>query len=241
MVDNRKLNWVPTSETIKIMCDRHFGIGADGLILIEESTESDFHMNYYNSDGSQSFCGNGSRCAVHFARFLNISGQEVSFTAIDGLHTARWDGDDVAIHMKDSAKVEHLRPHHFANTGSPHVIKYVDDVSDVEVVHEGRLIRFSERWKKLGTNVNFVQKTDNLLLVRTYERGVEDETLSCGTGVTAVALVDFDVYGGENERSIETPGGFLKVTFEPVETGFSNIWLIGPAKAVFTGSIDIES
>lgn len=240
MVDNRQLRWVPTAETIKIICDRHFGIGADGLILIETSTDADFHMNYYNSDGSQSFCGNGSRCAVHYSKTLGIGNQTVVFTAIDGEHNARWEDEEIAIHMKDTNAVEHLRPHHFANTGSPHVVKYVDDVNDVEVVHEGRLIRFSERWKKQGTNVNFVEKTDECLMVRTYERGVEDETLSCGTGVTAVALVDFDIYGGDTQRTIETPGGFLRVSFQPEGKTFTDIWLIGPAKKVFTGSIDID-
>ncbi|MFM1932261.1 MAG: hypothetical protein RL226_1564 [Bacteroidota bacterium] len=240
LADNRTLNWVPTVDQIKQLCDRHFGIGADGVILIEKSDEAQFYVNYFNSDGSKSFCGNGSRCAVQFAASLGIASEHVLFDAIDGLHHARMEDNLIAIKMRDTAKIEHQRPHHFAHTGSPHIVKYVEDVNDVEVVHEGRLIRFSEKWKKEGTNVNFVEKDEDRLMVRTYERGVEDETLSCGTGVTAVALTDFDIYGGALERTIDTPGGTLRVTFEKNEGGFTNIWLIGPAQRVFSGQINLE-
>ncbi|MCU0382570.1 MAG: diaminopimelate epimerase [Cyclobacteriaceae bacterium] len=228
---------------IQKLCDRKFGIGADGLILIEKSTEADFYVNYYNSDGSQSLCGNGSRAAVHFAATLGLVKEKTIFDAYDGLHEATiLNNDIVDLQMRD---VEHITKREngwFINTGSPHVIEWVNSAEEVDVFTKGKNIRYAHEFAPSGTNVNFVEKQhNNTLFVRTYERGVENETLSCGTGVTAAGIAAA-LEGYSSPVQIETRGGNLSVSFEKEtnethQTIFSNVHLIGPAKIVFSGSI----
>jgi diaminopimelate epimerase len=228
------LNFNP--EQIQLLCDRKFGIGADGLILIEKDEETAFFMNYYNSDGSQSFCGNGSRCAVQFAIDEDlISGNTFTFRAIDGIHESR-KLEQIQIQMLNVQGVEkRLDNQYFVNTGSPHLIQIEEDL-DIDVDAIGRKLRNEEDFKPGGTNVNFMKiLTNSEITIRTYERGVEAEPLSCGTGVTACALVAADVHQFQSPVIIHTCGGELKVSFDKTENGFENIWLIGPAEFVFKG------
>lgn len=241
MIDNRKVTVDKNDlEFVQHWCDRRFGIGADGLILIEEHPECDFEMVYYNSDGSQSFCGNGSRCAMTFAKSLGIIEKEARFLAIDGMHEA-FIADDGKVHLKmgDVDNVEFGEEYAFIDTGSPHYIIYVNDVEEVDVIGEAQEIRYSERFEEEGTNVNFVGVGEDRLLVRTYERGVEDETYSCGTGVTAVALSAAGDENGSYQVLLQTLGGELEVSYDKIgESQFNNIFLIGPGEKVFEGSID---
>lgn len=244
MVDNRQ-NTLSKNDTnlIKTLCDRKFGIGADGLILLENSEEpgEDFKMVYFNSDGRESsMCGNGGRCIVAFAHFLGIIKEKTAFSAIDGYHEATIDNGLVSLKMTDVDEIEEKDDAVFLNTGSPHHVVFLKNVSSFEVKEEGAAIRYSSEYDKAGgTNVNFAEPLDQTTLrVRTYERGVEDETLSCGTGVTAVALAAFATGRVETRTvNLDTPGGELSVSFEPHEKGFRNIWLTGPAKQVFKGVI----
>ena len=225
---------------VKKLCHRKFGIGGDGLILIENHENADFEMVYFNSDGSQSLCGNGSRCAVHFARYLGIINDNAQFIAIDGLHEAYMIKDQVFLRMHNVNKVERYDDDMFINTGSPHYIRFVKELAGMDMVEEGRKIRHSDLFKKEGTNVNFAEPTEEgKLYVRTYERGVEDETLSCGTGVTAVALAS-SFLGFQSPVRIITPGGQLQVAFNvKSEDQFSDIYLSGPAIMVFEGKMKI--
>jgi len=222
------------------LCDRRFGIGADGLILLENDENSDFKMVYFNADGNESsMCGNGGRCIVAFAKFLNIIEKTTSFMAIDGLHHAIIDNGIVELQMQNVAIIEDHNSYLFLDTGSPHHIQMEDNLGQLDVKSVGAKIRYGSPYNKAGSNVNFVSKiNESKLAIRTYERGVEDETLSCGTGVTAAALAMH--YKGEilgNEAHLETQGGQLKVRFEARDKGYSNIWLIGPATQVFKGTI----
>ena len=222
------------------ICDRKFGIGADGLILIRDHQQYDFEMIYFNADGSQSLCGNGSRCAVKFANYLGIIQNETCFLAIDGPHEAFIEKDLIHLKMGDVDRVKKLNGHWFIDTGSPHVIKFIKDLEMLDVCEEGKVIRDDRAFAPHGTNVNFVEVCDvNELFVRTYERGVENETLSCGTGVTAASLAA----SYENFASpvkIKTRGGSLQVSFDKVDNQkFENIYLIGPAGMVFEGTIQV--
>ncbi|MFT7615142.1 MAG: diaminopimelate epimerase [Parvicellaceae bacterium] len=221
-------------------CNRKFGIGGDGMILVESHADCDFEMVYFNSDGSQSFCGNGGRCVVSFAKSLGIIKTEAKFMAIDGMHEAKIDEDDkVFLKMGNVNEVEQGENHAFINTGSPHYIQYVNDIEEIDFYGEAEAIRYNERFAEEGTNVNFVGVGDDRLLVRTYERGVEDETLSCGTGVTAVALTASGDENGTYEVLIQTMGGTLEVSFDKVgPMSFENITLIGPGLKVFEGVIN---
>ena len=242
MIDNRQKHLPEiTAAHVQKLCDRRFGIGGDGLILIENHPTLDFHMIYYNADGSQSFCGNGSRCAVAFAKALGIIEDQADFLSTDGEHQATIDANNwVKLAMHDVAEVEVGDDYYFLNTGSPHYIQYVDAVKSIDPVELGRAIRYNERFEAEGTNVNFLEPTEKGLKVRTYERGVEDETLSCGTGVTAAAL-SASVKGllKENRCEIEVQGGQLAVSFEKQAQKFTNIWLEGPATFVFKGEVDV--
>jgi len=241
MIDNRK-KVVDHNDLnlIKRLCDRKFGIGSDGLILIEDNREYDFEMVYFNPDGTQSLCGNGSRCAVRFANSLGIIKNSTNFLTIEGPLDAQINGINIRLKMPDVNGVSTTKNQDlFINTGSPHYIRFVEDVKAIDVYHAGREIRNSPEFMPGGTNVNFIQlKKPDHISVRTYERGVENETLSCGTGVTASALaVGLKMKNGEIH--IKTPGGDLSVQFEQVEKGiFRNIFLIGPAEKVFEGTID---
>lgn len=232
------------TELIALICDRRFGIGADGFIVLEEITEADFYMHYYNSDGKKStLCGNGSRCAVAHANFLGWTLNKCTFLAADGLHEAEIDfeKDIVRIHMGDISHIELYKDAYVLNTGSPHYVAFVEDLRDIDIRQAGRAIRYSSRFNQEGINVNFVERKDNTLEVGTYERGVEDETFSCGTGVTAsaVALAVKHDMEGEIHIPIKTKGGNLSVDFFKEDQRISDIWLSGPAKRVFRGEYDI--
>ncbi|GAB3198819.1 diaminopimelate epimerase [Pontibacter aydingkolensis] len=241
MVDNRKLAFPASDKAfVKHLCDRRTGIGADGLILLQDHPDYDFEMVYFNADGRLgSMCGNGARCTVRFARALGVIEDVACFLAADGEHQASVERDLIHLKMNDVKGVEFVGNDYFLNTGSPHYIRFVDNLENLDVYEEGRAIRYNKRFKSEGTNVNFVQRlSDDEIFVRTYERGVEDETLSCGTGVTAAALVA-GMLGMESPIKVKTLGGNLEVVFEQDEEGegFKYIYLIGPAKQVFTGAI----
>lgn len=242
MIDNRNNVFDKTNlNLVKQLCDRKFGVGADGLILIENIEGLDFNMIYFNADGSQSFCGNGSRCAVAFAKYLGIIDKQAMFLSTDGEHEA-WINDvgEVSLKMNDVESIEKGADYYYINTGSPHYIVNVGDVNDVDVKEQGAAIRYNKRFKEEGTNVNFVHFNDNSLAIRTYERGVEDETLSCGTGVTAAALSLADSKElAAGVIQVNASGGKLKVGFKRTENEFKDIWLIGPAKFVYKGDIEL--
>ncbi len=244
MIDNRDKKLSLDLPAIKKLCDRRFGIGADGLILLENAKVYDFSMVYYNSDGAESsMCGNGGRCITAFAAFLGIMKNNAKFIAIDGEHEAKiFENGIVSLKMKDVSAIEKSGNDFVLDTGSPHFVRFVDKVSDVDVFHEGRKIRQSERFSAKGINVNFVELKDGVLNVRTYERGVEDETLSCGTGVTASALAvaSAGLANGKGESEISVPGGNLKVKYKNQEVNsFTDVWLEGPAAFVFKGEIEL--
>jgi diaminopimelate epimerase len=240
MIDNRDKKFKITTETIATICDRRFGVGVDGLILLENHDSLDFKMIYYNSDGRESsMCGNGGRCIVSFAHFLGITKTETKFEAIDGLHAAKvlTDGK-VSLQMINVPHLDVLENHVFTNTGSPHHVQLTDNLDHVDVKTVGRKLR-NEIYGKEGANINFVQPAGgNVFKVRTYERGVEDETLSCGTGVTAVALAMHHTQRTDAHLiKLQTPGGELEISFLPVGEGYEDIWLTGPAQQVFKGEI----
>lgn len=242
MIDNRQQNLPSLSvEQIVKICDRRFGVGADGLIIIQPHPDLDFEMIYYNSDGSQSLCGNGSRCAMMFARAIGLAKDKAQFLAYDGPHEAFIEGDLVHFKMNDVSQTQQLSTEeYFINTGSPHHICFVNEVKTYPVYDKGAEIRYSEQYKLAGTNVNFVERiSENGIFVRTYERGVENETLSCGTGVTAASLA-VALRGANSPVSIKTLGGELQVSFKTQDQKkFSDIYLIGPAEEVFQGIIEI--
>jgi len=198
-------------ELIKNLCDRKFGIGSDGILLLQSDEESDFYLDFINPDGSRSFCGNGSRCAVRF----------------------------IELKMSDVSEVKNMAGDIFIDTGSPHHMVFRNDVKNVDVKKDGGDIRFNEHYKEIGVNVNFVAKHEDGIFVRTYERGVEDETLSCGTGVTASALAYSINSGQMNDVKVKTLGGNLIIKFVKSGNGFKDIWLCGPAEKVFEGKIEL--
>jgi len=243
ILDNR--NWSYTSltqERIQLLCDRRFGIGADGLMLLNPHTGYDFEMKYYNSDGREStMCGNGGRCLVKFAYDQGIHKNEYSFIAVDGPHLAEIDDKGiVSLKMKDVPRIDEYHGDFILDTGSPHYVKMVSEVMDIDVYHKGMDIRYSSEFAKEGINVNFVeQRRPDEIIVRTYERGVEDETLSCGTGVTASALASYHNEVGYNYVKVITKGGKLTVRFDRTgSNSYENVWLCGPAVKVYEGSIE---
>ena len=242
MIDNREENF-PKNNKILIaqLCHRRFGIGADGLILLENDPQYDFRMVYYNSDGREStMCGNGGRCVVAFAKQLGIIEHKTLFIAVDGEHRATIEGDNyVRLQMKNVTEVEEHKGYVFLNTGSPHHVQWVKEVDTVDVKDEGATIRYGKLYATQGgSNVNFVSKGENGFKVRSYERGVEDETYSCGTGVTAVAIALYHTKQTENQSiTLHTRGGDLQVSFDRVGEGYENIYLSGSAQFVFEGTI----
>lgn len=231
-----------TITEIQKICDRKFGVGADGLIKISSNKDYDFEVEYYNADGTQSFCGNGARCSVAFAKSLGlVNSGKTSFLAIDGEHNAFIDEDIVRLEMLPVASFEKMAEDYILDTGSPHYVHFLEGTK-VDIVSFGKEIRYSKRFSEQGINVNQVEVIDNnIIRVETYERGVEDETLSCGTGVTACALIYMSQFSHLNKVNIETKGGLLSVESDSYseKEGFINIWLSGPAKRVFDGSINI--
>ena len=245
ILDNRdKIYDKITKEQISKMCDRRFGIGADGLMLLNTKEGYDFEMEYYNSDGKVgSMCGNGGRCIVKFAARLGIKKKEYSFFASDGAHQAEIDLDkEVSLKMNDVNNVVFSLDAYILDTGSPHYVINVPDLELFNVKEEGDKIRNSKNFVEKGINVNFIKKlSSDKIYVRTYERGVEDETYSCGTGVTAAALVSAHNDNGFNRVEVKTKGGKLSVEFEKIsDKEFKDIWLSGPAEFVFSGTIDLK-
>jgi diaminopimelate epimerase len=233
-----------TRKQVKHICDRRFGIGADGLMLLAKKEGYDFEMVYYNADGNESsMCGNGGRCLVKFAHHMGMNKTTYHFIATDGEHDADIGMDQtiVRLKMKDVSQVEEHSAYAILNTGSPHFVKFANNVREVDVVESGRDIRNSAPFKQEGINVNFVESVDDdSIFVRTYERGVEDETMSCGTGVTASALMSAHNAKGFNRVEVQTPGGHLSVEFEKIDDDhFENIWLCGPAEFVFKGQVKV--
>jgi len=244
VIDNRSGTLTLSTDQISQICHRRFGVGADGLMLIESHPSADFRLQYYNSDGSQSLCGNGSRAAVSMAASLGLVNGKTQFEAYDGLHEATVQGDgNIRLKMADVDQVLRLEDDFFINTGSPHFVRFVQNVMDFPVVDEGRSIRYDARFAPGGTNVNFVQLMDDgSIFVRTYERGVEDETLSCGTGVTAAAIAA-SFRGVGSPVAVATRGGRLAVEFRSpsanAHTAFTGVYLTGPARRVFTGHLEL--
>ena len=238
IIDNRQKKFSKNNtKLIAQICDRKFGVGADGLLLLEDHSSVDFTMHYYNADGNiGSMCGNGGRCMVHFANYLNIIDSFAVFEAIDGIHEATINKNIVSLSMNDVDTVKISGTHSFVNTGSPHHVQMVSKLESMDVVTLGREIR-TNMYGEAGANINFVERNDDgSFSVRTYERGVENETLSCGTGVTAVALAMFE-NGITNSLTVtlKTLGGNLSVSFVKSESGYESIKLIGPATQVFKG------
>lgn len=245
LVDNRDNSFALTTEQIRQLCDRRFGIGADGLMTLNEKEGYDFEMKYYNSDGREgSMCGNGGRCIVKFAYHLGIHRALYRFLAADGDHEAEIDiSGIVSLKMKNVKKITKYHNDFVLDTGSPHYVKLVGNVMQLDVYKKGHEIRNSKDFRESGINVNFVEQDINndKITVRTFERGVENETYSCGTGVTASALVCYHNEIGFNEVEVKTLGGKLTVEFDRTEDDqFNNIWLCGPAERVFEGEITFE-
>jgi diaminopimelate epimerase len=242
IIDNRKTIINPGDhELINRLCDRRFGIGADGLILISGHDKADFEMKYFNSDGKPgSMCGNGGRCTAHFARKWDIAGNSQKFMAFDGLHEAEVSGDTVRLQMADVNEYKIIDGSYFINTGSPHYVIFTSEIDQMNVNEEGKRLRWSPKFSPGGTNINFVEVNKDGLYLRTFERGVEEETLACGTGVTASAIASvlkghFDT-GSVNVRA---RGGNLKVEFDIKNEKITNVWLTGPATFVFEGIIKV--
>jgi len=243
MIDNRQ-NLFPKNDTklIEKLCHRRFGVGADGLILLENDNSTDFKMVYYNSDGNESsMCGNGGRCIVAFAKSLKvINDNETDFIATDGLHHASLlENGIISLQMKDVDEVKIANDYVFLNTGSPHHVMMVEDLQHYDVKTNGAKIRHSDLYGNAGSNVNFVkQYSDNHFALRTYERGVEDETLSCGTGATAAAIAMHAIGKTTSHHiKLDVEGGKLEVSFVKEETSYTNVFLKGPATFVFEGEI----
>ena len=244
MIDNRSQFFPKNNlKMVAQLCDRRFGIGADGLILLENDSDTDFRMVYYNSDGNlSSMCGNGGRCLVAFANQLNVIQNSCTFIATDGLHHATIVTDGlVSLQMIDVTEIKKGNDYTFMNTGSPHHVQMVADLENYNVKENGAAIRYGELYGTAGSNVNFVKKiNEDTFALRTYERGVEDETLACGTGATAAAIA-MNAIGKTNATSIHlnVEGGKLEVTFDKKDEQFTNVFLIGPAEFVFKGEIEI--
>jgi diaminopimelate epimerase len=244
IVDNREANHNNLSqETIHKICNRRFGIGADGLMMLNQKPGYDFEMVYYNADGREgSMCGNGGRCIVRFAHDIGIDRSRFTFLATDGEHLADVKDGLVSLKMIDVNYINTSDNYSVLNTGSPHYVKQVDNLANLDVFNAGREIRYSDAFKEEGINVNFVEvMSDGSLKVRTYERGVEDETFACGTGATAAALVFYKNEEGFNTVDIEVLGGKLNVSYNRNANGtYNDIWLKGPAVKVYEGEYHIQ-
>jgi diaminopimelate epimerase len=246
LVDNRTNAFSAISQKeIERICDRRFSIGADGFMLLNQTDGYDFEMKYFNADGKAgSMCGNGGRCIARFAYDLGIRKSSFHFIASDGEHEAELDtgSNIINLKMKDVSGYQEVDGHFIIDTGSPHYIKFVSDAMDVDVVKDGTEIRYSEPFAKEGINVNFVEeKESDEIIVRTYERGVEDETFSCGTGVTACAIVCHHNDVGYNDVTVTTKGGKLVVKYDrSYDNKYSNIWLCGPAEKAFDGKVEVD-
>lgn len=240
MIDDRENKFdIVDDALIAALCERRMGIGADGLILLREHDTLDFEMIYFNSDGNQSsMCGNGGRCIIAFAHMLEMIDDETTFMAIDGEHKGEIMEDGISLQMQDVTKIEGVGDGLVIDTGSPHYIEIVDNLDNLDVNKQGSRIRNSAPFKKDGINVNFVLDAAELQ-VRSYERGVEAETLSCGTGVVATALaMHYANCIEDNLISVRTKGGELIVSFEEFNGIYRNIWLSGEASMVYVGEFE---
>lgn len=241
LIDNRLSSFDKNnSSLIAHLCKRRTGVGADGLILLESDSKYDFKMVYFNADGQQSsMCGNGGRCIVAFANFLGIVQKEAHFLAIDGPHLAIYDNGYIKLRMQDVLTISSKDDYFVLDTGSPHYVSLKLNLDSLDVALEGSLVRYSDPFKSSGINVNFVKKINmDTFAVRTYERGIEAETLSCGTGSTAVALAMFHSGQSSSEViNIKTQGGDLVIKFKASTSSYSNIWLCGPAVQIFKGTL----
>jgi diaminopimelate epimerase len=245
LIDNTKGSFHGDQKTIAKLCHRHFGIGADGLILLQSHPDFDFEMIYYNADGNiGSMCGNGGRCAVIFANKLNMIKDEGVFLATDGVHHAKIDeGGEVNLSMNPVHAIAKVENAFVMNTGSPHYVTFVDSVNELDVISEGKKIRNNDTYRAEGINVNFAKITDAGILMRTYERGVEDETFSCGTGTIAAAIaasVKLDDHKKEQSVFVQALGGDLTVSFTRESADhFTNVFLKGPVGFVFAGTAEM--
>ncbi len=237
--DREELFEIDDSNLIKSLCERKMGVGADGLILLRNHNSYDFEMIYFNSDGNQStLCGNGARCIVSFANTLDLISSKSTFLAIDGIHQANIYDKSVSIKFNDIKSIQFDNGNYIVDSGSPHFITFKDNIENLDVENEGRSIRNMNKFSRDGINVNFVSLGDSIR-IRTYERGVESETLSCGTGAVAASIALF--YSGlfeDNEVDLQTNGGLLSVTFDEFNGVFKNIWLTGEANLVYIGEFE---
>ena len=243
IIDNRDGSIALSNQQIAFLCDRRFGVGADGLIILGTAAGYDFSMAYYNADGTEgSMCGNGGRCLVQYAHDHGIVKENYHFIAIDGPHEAKIESNGwIHLKMSDVNTVENGENFFVTNTGSPHYVQLVKDIKQFDVFDKGKSIRYNERFKAEGINVNFIEFQQDHLFVRTYERGVENETYSCGTGVTAAAITTHLHKTGAHHVPIQTLGGELAVSFNNQGGGhFNDIWLQGPGTFVFTASINLK-
>lgn len=246
LIDNRNKSFslINDTKSIKKLCDRHFGIGADGLMVLQMKNGIDFEMLYFNADGKEgSMCGNGGRCIVAFANQLNLIKRETNFLAVDGPHyaTISENGNLVSLQMIDVQEIQTDGDAFVLNTGSPHYVLEVENLASKDVYLDGKSIRYNETYNVKGVNVNFVENLGDHYYVRTYERGVENETFACGTGVTAVSMAMAKKKGltGRIKNSIKVHGGNLNVNFNYDGNTFNNVFLEGPATFVFEGSISL--
>jgi diaminopimelate epimerase len=246
LIDNRDGHFVPHAELIAQLCHRRFGIGADGLITLNNAPGYDFGMSYFNSDGNEStMCGNGGRCIVAFADYLSLVTLKSRFLAADGEHSGTIlsrDGNTchVRLSMNDVDGYRKFGDDFILNTGSPHLVRFSDDVANTDVVNEGRALRYKADFQPAGINVNFVEEHKGYIFVRTYERGVEDETLSCGTGITASSLAYAALKGSEKGIiPVRTLGGNLSLSYRKKEKWFTEIFLEGPTVRVYEGSFEV--
>ncbi len=243
VLDDRALKFpAGDHEIVRRLCDRRFGIGADGLMLLRDRPGYNFGMVYFNADGKEgSMCGNGGRCIAAFAHKLGVAGKSMTFMAVDGAHEAVIENGIVNLKMSDVHAIETGSGFYYLNTGSPHYVKFVSDLDTLDVFTEGRKIRYNDRFRNEGTNVNYVEDLGDHLFVRTYERGVENETLACGTGVVAsvVSRAFRDGVAGAFTLPVRVAGGRLQVSLQREAGVFNHIWLQGPGTYVFSGSIEV--
>lgn len=246
MVDNREMQF-PAHDTglVARLCHRRFGIGADGLILLQNHAEHGLEMVYFNSDGrTSSMCGNGGRCFAAFAKQLGLAEEKVHFLAVDGPHEATFEEDTISLKMQDVKDISPRATAFVLNTGSPHFVLFQEGIDNINFVKLAKGIRHSAEFDKEGINVNFVEvKSPDSIRMRTFERGVEDETYSCGTGVVAASLAHHHAHADKHTETktiaVATVGGNLKVRFSySPGKGFADVWLIGPAERVFGGEIE---
>ncbi|HRU69202.1 MAG TPA: diaminopimelate epimerase [Bacteroidia bacterium] len=246
LIDDRMLHFpAEDHQLIRNLCHRRFGIGADGLILLQNHADFDFQMRYFNADGFEStMCGNGGRCTVAFAAELGLlENEKTEFIAVDGVHQAEISADRIRLRMSDVTRISELKNYFLIDSGSPHLVIGVENLQDLNVVEEGRKLRYNKSIAENGVNVNFIHVVDNdSFKIRTYERGVEDETLSCGTGSVASAIA-FSIMQGKTEAEqhfrVHAPGGLLEVSFIRMPERFVQVYLTGPAVRVFEGKISI--